>query len=129
MNGQELVSKLLSEYGEGSGRPDSTGIKSDSMQAFAGSGSPALQRPPFTRGAPPSATGRVQQRGCGCGSNEESYWHRDEYGFPVFKVCPHCKDEKLREYRHAIKTHYSETAFGADPDGDPLPAPPAAQPA
>ncbi len=36
---------------------------------------------------------------CPCGSGKASHWAKDARGIEIARVCPDCKEEKLKGYR------------------------------
>lgn len=41
---------------------------------------------------------------CPCGSGKESWWEHDARGIPLARVCPDCKERKLKVYRPEVLT-------------------------
>lgn len=39
---------------------------------------------------------------CNCGSGLDSYWANDARGIPLKRVCPKCRDEKLKGFRQDV---------------------------
>lgn len=45
-----------------------------------------------------------EYRPCPCGSGELSSWEYDARGIPLARVCPKCRDEKLKKFRPDVLT-------------------------
>lgn len=47
-------------------------------------------------------------RPCNCGSGFPSHWEDDARGIPLDRVCPKCREAKLKKYRPEVLTnpHY-----------------------
>lgn len=48
------------------------------------------------------AEGRYDAKPCDCGSGQNSFWANDARGIPLKRVCPKCRDEKLKGYRQDV---------------------------
>ena len=46
---------------------------------------------------------------CNCGSGKGSWVECDGRGIEIARVCPSCRDERLKPYRKDIFTHYDQS--------------------
>lgn len=45
---------------------------------------------------------------CDCGSGQVSQWEYDAQGIELCRLCPQCRTEKLKRYRHEILAGYTQ---------------------
>jgi len=62
------------------------------------------------------AEGRYDAKPCDCGSGQNSFWANDARGIPMKRVCPKCRDEKLKGYRQDV---LSDPNYEADEPIEP----------
>ena len=56
---------------------------------------------------------------CECGSGKPSHWEYDAQNIPLCRVCPSCKERKLKQYRPEILTGYDQSDVDEDIEPEP----------